>query len=234
MGQKTNANEFRLGINEVDTPNVAVWFANTGRDYSSNLHTDIIVRDFILEKTKQAMVSEINIERSSSDSLLVIIHCAKPGVITGKGGAAIQALLAQLTNLVYKKTQKRVNIKISVKEVSRYEHHASLIAHSIATSIEKRVMPKKAMKREIDRVMRAQGVSGIKIIVSGRIGGADIARSEKQQAGRVPLHTLKANIKYHNTTAKTTYGIMGIKVWLFVEETHDSKKNKEMKDAAAS
>lgn len=231
MGQKTNPVEIRLGNKYFRTTNKSSWFAKPN-DYASTLNVDIIVRKVINDKFAHALISEITIERSAKNSLLVNIYSGKPGIITGKGGATIQELLAQLKKTVHSKTGEIVNLKIIIKEVKKPEYEASLIAKSIATSIEKRVMPKKAMKREIDRAMRATGISGIKVIVSGRIGGADIARSEKQAAGRVPLHTFKANIKYHSTTALTTYGIMGIKVWLFVEDT--PRRTKEKTDATTS
>ena len=237
MGQKTNPVELRLG-GKNKIVNESKWFANK-KDYANALNLDIIVRNYILKEAKHALIAEINIERSPSEDLtsapmLVTIYCVKTGVISGKGGSNIDQLLLQLRKLLHKEHGKQIKVKIVLKEVKKPEYHASLIAQSIAQSIEKRVMPKRAMKREIERVMRTPGVEGIRIIVSGRIGGADIARSEKQQAGRVPLHTLKANIKYHSTTAITTYGIMGVKVWLYVEEKSDTRKSKEISDATTS
>lgn len=238
MGQKTNPVELRLCNKANKTVNAATWFASS-QEYSKALNLDIVVRNFILEKANSAMIAEINIERSANDkasdaAILVTIFCAKTGVISGKGGANITELLNNLKTHVHKQCGMQIKIKIVLKEIKKAEYHASLIAQNIASSITRRIAPKRAMKKEIERVMRAPGIAGIKVMVSGRIGGADIARSEKQQAGRVPLHTIKANIKYHSTTALTTYGIMGIKVWLFVEDNFETKKMKEKSDAAAS
>lgn len=238
MGQKTNPVELRLGLKDIEIVNRSKWYANNN-NYADVLHLDITVRNFILKKAKAAMIAEINIERSANENpvtapILVTISCIKTGVISGKGGANITQLLSDLKREIHKQHGKLINVKIVLKEIKKSEYHASLISQAIAISIEKRVNPKRAMRREIERVMRTPGIAGIKVIVSGRIGGADIARSEKQSAGRVPLHTLKANIRYHSTTALTTYGIMGIKVWIYVENQIDSRKSKEITDAAAS
>lgn len=238
MGQKTNPVELRLGNKYNKIVNESNWYADKN-SYSQALHIDILIREFILKRAKDAMIAEINIERSANENpadapVLVNISCIKTGIISGKGGTNIAGILADLKREIHKQHGRSISVKIVLKEVKKSEYHASLIAQAISQSIEKRVMPKRAMKREIERVMRTPGIAGIKIIVSGRIGGADIARSEKQQAGRVPLHTLKANIRYHATTALTTYGIMGIKVWIYVENQLDSRKSKEISDATAS
>ena len=229
MGQKTNPVELRLQLNGMKATNVS-WYAST-RNYSTMLEQDMHARNYINAHVKDAMITSIFIERNT-DAIRVNINCAKPGAVTGKGGAGIQELHAGLLKYLSKKCNFTGKLKIIIKEDKKY--NANLIAASIARQIVSRVNPKKAMRREIDRVIRSSNVKGIRIVVSGRIGGADIARSEKQQVGRVPLHTLKANIQYCSTTALTTYGIMGIKVWLFIEDNADSKQIKENTDAAAS
>lgn len=228
MGQKTNAVELRLGIQASN----ANWYASQN-DYAQLLEQDMHARFYLEKHAADALLTDTLIERNG-DVVRFIISCAKPGVITGKGGAGIQELHSGLQKYLVKKCDFKGKIKLIVKEEKKSLPHAKLIAASIAKQISSRVNPKKAMKREIERTYRVASIKGIKIIVSGRIGGADIARSEKQQIGRVPLHTLKANIQYCSTTAQTTYGIMGIKVWLFIEDNQDIKASKESQNATTS
>ncbi|HLK26536.1 MAG TPA: 30S ribosomal protein S3 [Caulobacteraceae bacterium] len=211
MGQKVNPIGFRLGINRTWDSR---WYA-AGQDYGRLLHEDIKVRRELKQRLGQAGVSRIIIERPHKQCR-VTIYAARPGVIIGKKGADIDKLRKDLASL----TEGEVNLNIV--EVRKPETDAQLVAENIAQQLERRVAFRRAMKRAMQSTMRL-GAKGIRVTVSGRLGGAEIARMERYHEGRVPLHTLRADIDYGFAEAKTTYGIIGVKVWIFKGEVleHD-------------
>jgi small subunit ribosomal protein S3 len=213
MGHKVNPTGFRLGISTQWTSN---WYAEKAA-YGDNLAKDIAVRSFLQQKLAQANVSRIQIERPAK-SARVIIHTARPGIVIGKKGEDIEKLKAEVAQRFELKPE---SVHISVEEIRKPELDAKLVADSIAQQLERRIMFRRAMKRSVQNAMR-QGAGGIKIQVSGRLNGAEIARTEWYREGRVPLHTLRAFVDYGTSEAKTTYGIIGIKVWVFNGEVFES------------
>jgi len=210
MGQKVNPIGLRLGINRTWDSR---WFA--GKDYANLLHEDIEIRDFLRKRLAQAGISRIVIERPAKKAR-VTIHSARPGVVIGKKGADIEKLrsdLAKLTNS---------EVALNIVEIRKPEIDSTLIAENIAQQLERRVAFRRAMKRAVQSAMRL-GAQGIRINCSGRLGGAEIARMEWYREGRVPLHTLRADIDYGTATAFTTFGTCGVKVWVFKGEimVHD-------------
>ncbi|MHA6965774.1 30S ribosomal protein S3 [Zobellella denitrificans] len=206
MGQKVHPNGIRLGITK---PFNSTWFANT-KDFADNLHSDFQVRQYLNKELKNASVSRIVIERPAK-SIRVTIHTARPGVVIGKKGEDVEKLRKHVANLA------GVPAQINISEVRKPELDGQLVADSIASQLERRVMFRRAMKRAVQNAMRI-GAKGIKVEVSGRLGGAEIARTEWYREGRVPLHTLRADIDYATSEASTTYGIIGVKVWIFKGE----------------
>jgi len=212
MGQKVNPNGIRLGITRDWN---SKWFAS-GRDYADYLNADIQVRRYLERKLKNAAVSKIKIERPAKNAK-VSIYTARPGVILGKKGGELEGLRKEIAKIM------KVPVHLSVEEVRKPELDARLVAENIAQQLERRVMFRRAMKRAVQSSMR-QGALGIKVCVAGRLGGAEIARSEWYREGRVPLHTFRADIDYGTAEALTTYGIIGVKVWIFKGEVHQTKK----------
>src|SRR5690242_19291594 len=209
MGHKVHPTGIRLGIAKDWN---AKWFANKG-DYAKYLVADIKVREMLRKKLAQAGISKIQIERPAKTAR-VTIHTARPGVVIGKKGEDIEKLREEVSDLM------GVPAHINVSEVCKPELDAQLVAESIAQQLERRIMFRRAMKRSVGNAMRL-GALGIKINVSGRLNGAEIARSEWSRAGRVPLHTLRADIDYGTAEAHTTYGVIGIKVWIYKGEIFD-------------
>jgi small subunit ribosomal protein S3 len=206
MGQKVHPTGIRLGI--VKDHN-SVWYAGS-KQYSANLVTDLEVRDYLQEKLAHASVSRIVIERPAQTARITI-HTARPGIVIGKKGEDVDKLRKELGN------KMGVPVHINIEEVRKPDLDAKLVAMNIAQQLERRVMFRRAMKRVVQNAMR-QGAEGIKVQVSGRVGGAEIARTEWYREGRVPLHTLRADIDYATHEAATTYGIIGVKVWIFKGE----------------
>ncbi|ART80666.1 30S ribosomal protein S3 [Oceanisphaera avium] len=206
MGQKVHPNGIRLGITK---PFNSTWFANT-KDFADNLYSDFQVRQYLKEELKNASLSRIVIERPAK-SIRVTIHTARPGVVIGKKGEDVEKLRKHIAKLA------GVPAQINISEVRKPELDGQLVADSIASQLERRVMFRRAMKRAVQNAMRI-GSKGIKVEVSGRLGGAEIARTEWYREGRVPLHTLRADIDYATSEASTTYGIIGVKVWIFKGE----------------
>ena len=214
MGQKVNPIGLRIGvIRDWESR----WYA--GKDYAELLHEDLKVREYIAKRLADSSVSKVEIERAAN-RLNVTIHTAKPGMVIGKGGTEVEALRKALNSL----TGKRVHINIL--EIKRADLDAKLVAENIARQLENRVSFRRAQKQVIQRAMRA-GAKGIKTMVSGRLGGADIARSESYSEGTVPLHTLRADIDYAHAEADTTYGKLGVKVWIYSGEVLPTKKKTE-------
>ena len=214
MGQKVNPAGLRLGINKDWT---AKWYAPS-KDFSKTLENDMKIRNFLSKKLKNAAVSNITIERSNKKTE-VKISTAKPGVVIGHGGEEIEKLKNGLNKLVGEE------IQISIMEVKNPDIDAALVAENIAHQIENRVSFRIAQKRAIRNAMKA-GAKGIKTAVSGRLGGADMARTEGYSEGNTPLHTLRADIDYAHKEADTTYGKIGVKVWIYKGEILPEKKNK--------
>ena len=222
MGQKVHPVGIRLGIS---TDWNAKWYAST-KDFPDLLNADIKVREYLRKKLANANVSRIQIERPTG-SANVTIHTARPGVVIGKKGADIEMLRKEVAKII----GLHVNaVKVNIEEIRKPELDAKLVAESIAQQLERRVMFRRAMKRAIQNTMR-MGAQGIKIKIGGRLNGAEIARSEMYAEGRVPLHTLRADIDYGTHEALTTYGILGIKVWIYKGEIFDLYKELETKDA---
>lgn len=206
MGQKIHPIGFRLSVNRNWSSR---WFANS-KNYSSLLYEDIKVRNFLKQKLAHAALSKIVIERPAKNARITL-YSAKPGVVIGKKGEDIEALRRKLSSMM------SVPVTLNIEEVRKPEVDAQIIADSIANQIEKRIMFRRAMKRAMQSAMRF-GAQGIKIMSSGRLNGVEIARTEWYREGRVPLHTLRADIDYGFAEAKTTYGVIGIKVWVYKGE----------------
>ena len=214
MGQKVNPHGIRLGIVKNWD---AKWYAD--KDFADNLHEDIKIRDYLKKSLMQAGVSRIETERSKN-RLKITIHTAKPGMVIGRGGAGIEQNRTGLKGY----TTKRVDINIS--EVKQPDMDATLVAENIAQQLERRIAFRRAMKQAVGRTMRL-GAKGIKIACAGRLGGAEIARKEAYREGSIPLHTLRADIDYGTAEAHTTYGRIGIKVWIFKGEVLPEKKQQK-------
>jgi small subunit ribosomal protein S3 len=221
MGQKIHPIGFRLGVQKNWTSR---WYANS-KSFPSMLSSDIKVREFLKKKLSHAAVSKIVIERPAKNAKITI-YSARPGIVIGKKGEDIETLRSSLQGLM------GVPVHLNIEEVRKPEIDATLIAESIAQQLEKRVMFRRAMKRAMQNAMRL-GAQGIKIMSSGRLNGIEIARTEWYREGRVPLHTLRADIDYGVAEASTTYGIIGIKVWVFKGEVFDSKAEQQPVVAAA-
>ncbi|MCF3943877.1 30S ribosomal protein S3 [Oceanobacillus alkalisoli] len=211
MGQKVNPTGLRVGIIKDWESR---WYAD--KDYADLLHEDIKIREFLDNRLKIAAVSSVEIERAAN-RVNITIHTGKPGMVIGKGGSEVEALRKELNKL----TGKRVHINIV--EIKKVDLDAQLVADSIARQLENRISFRRAQKQAIQRTMRA-GAQGIRTQVSGRLGGADIARAEHYSEGTVPLHTLRADIDYAHAEADTTYGKLGVKVWIYRGEVLPTKK----------
>ncbi|MEX2470419.1 MAG: 30S ribosomal protein S3 [Pseudohongiellaceae bacterium] len=209
MGQKVHPNGIRLGIVKKHT---SIWYAE-GKDYANNLLVDLQVRDFIKKRLANASVARVEIERPAKTAKITI-YTARPGIVIGKKGEDVEALRGALTE------KMGIPVQVNIEEIRKPDLDAQLVADSVAQQLERRVMFRRAMKRAVQNAMR-QGAQGIKIQVGGRLGGAEIARSEWYREGRVPLHTLRADIDYATSEAGTTYGIIGVKVWIFKGEILD-------------
>lgn len=219
MGHKVNPIGFRLGV--IRTWD-SKWFAN--RDYGQLLQEDLKIRKYIKERLYQAGVSKIEIERAG-DKVRIYISTARPGIIIGRKGQEVEDVKQELQKI----TNKQIFIKI--KEIRSAELDAQLVSESVALQIERRISYRRAMKRVVASAMKL-GAKGIKIACAGRLGGAEMARREKYLEGRVPLHTLRADIDYGTARSKTTYGIVGVKVWIFHGEVLEKKEETEAKPSA--
>jgi small subunit ribosomal protein S3 len=207
LGHKVHPNAFRLGVFR---PWEANWFANP-KDYTKMLHEDLEMRRVILSRLRNAGIAKIETERSSNAQLTVTIHTAKPGIVIGKGGSSVDQLREDL--------EKRFGnrVRISIQEIKQPELDAQLVAENIASQIERRISYKRAMKQAILRTMRS-GAKGVRIYCGGRLRGAEMARREWDREGRVPLHTLRANIDFGRATANTTFGAIGVKCWIYKDQ----------------
>ena len=201
MGQKVNPYGIRLGINKTWSSR---WFSKN--EYTKLLHQDLSIKKYVENKLKNASISKINIERAAK-KLRLSIYSSRPGIIIGKKGADIETLKNDLSKM------SNLEVFLDIKEVRKPEVEARLVAENIASQLEKRISFRRAMKKAVQSAMRL-GAKGVKVVCSGRLGGAEIARTEKYHEGSVPLHTLRGDIDYSTAEAETTYGICGIKVWI--------------------
>lgn len=225
MGQKVHPTGFRLGI---ATDWTSKWYADTA-DFANFLAEDLKIRQFLKKKLAQAAISRIQISRPAK-SVAVTIHTARPGIIIGKKGEDIEKLRIEVASLVSVHIN---NVKINIEEIRKPELDAQLVAEGIASQLERRVMFRRAMRRSVTNAMRI-GAEGIKINVSGRLNGAEIARNEWYREGRVPLHTLRADVDYGFAEALTTYGILGVKVWIYKGEVFDLESKHSSKSGPAA
>jgi small subunit ribosomal protein S3 len=212
MGQKVNPIGIRLGITR-DWG--SKWFANT-RSFPSHIYTDHIVRELLRHKLADASVSRVTIERAAKKANITI-HTARPGIVIGKKGEDIEKLRIEVARVM---KMPVVDLRLNIAEIRKPELDAQLVSEGIAQQLEKRVMFRRAMKRAVTNTMRS-GALGIKVRVSGRLNGAEIARTEWYREGRIPLHTFRADIDYGLSEAKTTYGVIGVKVWIFKGEVFE-------------
>ncbi|MDR0434181.1 MAG: 30S ribosomal protein S3 [Gracilibacteraceae bacterium] len=213
MGQKVNPHGLRVGIIRNWEGR---WYAD--RNYGELLHEDIKIRRFIMKKMSAAGVPRVEIERAGTNPVKIFVHAARPGIVIGRGGAGIDLLTKEIEALIGKK------VNVNILEIKRPELDASLVADSVAQQLEKRIAFRRAMKQTVGRTMRS-GAQGIKISCGGRLGGAEIARTEWYNEGKVPLHTLRADIDYGFAEANTTYGKIGVKVWIYKGEVLPAKKS---------
>ncbi len=218
MGQKVHPTGMRLGITKEHT---SVWYADK-KTYAKYLLNDLEVRDYLRKRLSQASISRIEIERPAQTARITV-HTARPGIVIGKKGEDVERLRGELQRLM------NVPVHVNIEEIRKPELDALLVAQNVAQQLERRVQFRRAMRRVIQNAMRL-GAEGIKVRVAGRLGGAEIARSEVYHEGRVPLHTLRADIDYATWEAQTTYGVIGIKVWIFKGEVI----GQEQEAAAAS
>jgi small subunit ribosomal protein S3 len=216
MGQKVNPIGIRLGITKEWS---SKWYADS-QTYSGYVEQDFRVRKFLREKLKEASVSRIQIDRPAKRANITI-HTARPGIVIGKKGEDIERLRAEVSQLMGMPLH---DVRLNISEIRKPELDAQLVAEGIAQQLERRVQFRRAMRRAVTNTMRV-GAEGIKVKVSGRLNGAEIARSEWYREGRVPLHTFRADIDYGLAEAKTTYGIIGVKVWVFRGEVFDSTES---------
>lgn len=214
MGQKVNPIGFRLGIVKEWT---SKWYADS-KDYADLLNNDIEIRDYLRKRLSQASVSRIQIDRPAKNAHITI-HTARPGIVIGKKGEDIDSLRGELSR------RMGIPVHVSVEEIRKPELDARLVAEGITQQLERRVMFRRAMKRAVQTSMRL-GAEGVKVHISGRLNGAEIARSEWYREGRVPLHTLRADIDYGLAEANTTYGVIGVKVWIFKGEVFEGAEPK--------
>lgn len=222
MGQKVHPTGIRLGIVKDWT---STWYADS-KDFANYLNNDLAVREFIRKKLAHASVSRIQVNRLARNAR-VVVHTARPGIVIGKKGEDIETLRREVSAMM------GVPVHISVEEIRKPELDAYLVAESVANQLERRIMFRRAMRRAVTNAMRL-GAQGIKIMVGGRLNGAEIARSEWYREGRVPLHTLRADIDYGTAEANTTYGVIGIKVWIFKGEVFDTPEALQSTEKAAA
>lgn len=209
MGQKIHPVLYRIGVNKETE---SIWFAQ-GTSYVDFLQEDIRIRDYIHKRLKNKMVSRVQIARKTS-SIIIDIYTARPGLVIGKKGEDIDKLRNELNVFINKNRKNPISVSINIEPIEKMWLDARLVAQEVARQLEERISFRRAMKMAIRYVMK-EGAQGVKVQVSGRLGGAEIARSERYKQGRTPLHTLRADIDYANVVANTTYGVIGVKVWIY-------------------
>lgn len=207
MGHKANPIGMRIGIT---TSWKSRWFG--GRSYQKNLREDILLREFVLSKWKSAAIGFVEIERSSG-SLRLVIGTSRPGVLIGRGGTGVEDLTRAVKRKFFR--GRRIDLKIDIQEVKHFEENALLVAEQVAEQLERRLPFRRVLKGTLDQVEKNRSIRGVKIEISGRLGGAEMSRREWLSRGTLPLHTLRADIDFAKATARTTYGAIGVKVWLY-------------------
>ena len=226
MGHKTHPVGFRLGVIKDWQSR---WFAGTGKEYAAQVLEDWQIREVIRKQYAEAGISRVEIERSAQD-ITVNVHTARPGIVIGKKGEDIERLRVEVAKLL---NMALHDVRLNISEIRKPELDAQLVAEGVAQQLERRVQFRRAMRRAVTNTMRI-GAEGIKVKVSGRMNGAEIARSEWYREGRVPLHTFRADIDYGLAEAKTTYGVIGVKVWVFRGEVFDSSESTQENQDARS
>lgn len=216
MGHKVNPTGLRIGITSTWKSR---WFAD--KDYTKKLREDVEVRAFVMKKWKSAAIADVEIERNAN-TLKLIIKTSRPGVLIGRGGTGI----GDMINVIKKQffAGKKVDLKVEAQEVRQFEENASLVAQNVAEQLEKRVPFRRVLKSMLDQIEKNKNIKGVKIEVSGRLGGAEMSRREWLSRGTVPLHTLRADIDFAKATAFTTYGAIGVKTWLYKGEVFNNKQ----------
>jgi small subunit ribosomal protein S3 len=217
MGHKVNPKSFRMGINQTWSSR---WFVR--ENYPELVKEDVLIRKFVRHKLKEAGIDKVEIERTRAEMVLNIT-AARPGMIIGRGGEGIEELKKEIVSKFFKNKQL---IKVNIQEVDNPNLSAEVMLYYMITDIEKRIPFRRVMKQSIERVMKA-GALGVKITISGRLNGVEIARTETLAEGKIPLHTLRANIEYAKGAAFTTYGAVGIKIWIYKKEVFSKEKTKE-------
>jgi small subunit ribosomal protein S3 len=225
MGQKVNPIGIRLGVTRDWT---SKWYSGS-KSFATHVLTDFTVREFLKKRLSDASLSRVHIERAAR-RVSITIHTARPGMVIGKKGEDIEKLRADVAKLM---RLPMADVRLNIAEIRKPELDATLVAESIAQQIEKRVMFRRAMKRAVTNTMRS-GALGIKVRLSGRLNGAEIARTEWSREGRIPLHTFRADIDYGLAEARTTYGVIGVKVWIFKGEVFDKSQTEAEAEAAAA
>jgi small subunit ribosomal protein S3 len=215
MGQKVNPKGFRLGITTMWRSR---WFG--GKDMAKNLRLDVTLRSFIMKKWKQASIADVEIERSAGD-IKIIVLTSRPGVLIGRGGSGIEDMSRAVKKEFFRGT--KTVLKIDIKEVKDFEANASIVAQQVAEQLEKRVAFRRVLKTTLDQTDKNKLIKGIKVEVSGRLGGAEMSRKEWLSKGTIPLQTLRADIDISRATARTTYGAIGVKVWIYKGEVFQEK-----------
>lgn len=218
MGHKINPIGLRLGITQSWK---SKWFSK--KEYKTNLRQDIEIRGDIMKKWKQALISEVEIERSAK-MIKIIIKTARPGVLIGRGGSGIEDVKNHIQKNFFK-SNKNTNLRVEVQEVRNFEESAMILAQNIVEQLEKRMPFKRAMKSTLEQTMKNKNIKGAKIEMSGRLGGAEMSRREWASKGTLPLHTMRADIDFAKATAFTTYGTLGVKVWLYKGEVFEKNTN---------
>lgn len=219
MGKKVNPTGLRLGIT---TTWKSKWFMAKG--YAKSLRQDVEIRELISKRWKTASIAEVSIERSAN-TMKVVIKTSRPGVLIGRGGTGIEDISKAIKDKFF--LGKKVDLKIEVVEIKNFEENAMLVAQNVSEQLEKRVPFRRVLKSMLDQVEKNSNIKGVKIEVNGRLGGAEMSRTEWLSRGNVPLHTLRADIDFAKTTAFTTYGAIGIKTWLYKGEVFSEKNNNE-------
>lgn len=216
MGHKVNPVGLRIGITNTWK---SKWFSK--KEYKDNLRQDITIRTGIMKKWRNAAIAEVEIERSAA-MIKIIVKTARPGVLIGRGGSGVEDMQKYIKDSFFR--GKKISLKVEVQEVKNFEENALLIAQNIAEQLEKRIAFRRAIKSMIDQVAKNSSIKGVKIEACGRLNGAEMARREWTAKGTLPLHTLRANIDFARATAYTTYGTIGVKVWLYKGEVFEDKK----------
>lgn len=211
MGQKVNPVGLRIGINKTWASR---WFGS-GKNFSKRLEEDVRVREFITKQWKSASVADVAIERSRN-FMRIIVRTSRPGVIIGRGGSGIEDMIKKIKKRFFSGTKDE--IKMDIQEIRNFEESASLLGQNVAEQLEKRIPFRRALKSALDQAEKNREIKGVKIAIAGRLGGAEMSRDEWLSRGSIPLHTLRANIDYAHTNAYTTYGVIGVKVWIYKGE----------------